>query len=332
MSASSWSGWSERPAQRHLLPTMADLILHHYPMSPFAEKARLMLGLKGLAWRSVHIPSVMPKPDLLALTGGYRRTPVLQIGGDIWCDTALIADVLEQRQPTPPLYPAAHRGLARIVAQWADHSLFWAAMGWSLSGPGLADLFAGQPPEAAQAFGADRAAMGPGAPRLRPGDAQAALRSYLRRLSAELEHQPFLMGDQPGLADLAAYHPLWFCRTQTPSQAGVLDATPAVRAWMDRVAAIGHGQPQPMSAEAALDAARAAGPAPLPEQPFIDLHGLAPGSQVSVAAESFGTEPTTGELVAATRLHVTLRRTDPRAGTVHVHFPRIGYVLKKASS
>ena len=49
--------------------TMHDLILHHYPMSPFAEKARLMLGLKDLAWHSVHIPSVMPKPDVTALTG-----------------------------------------------------------------------------------------------------------------------------------------------------------------------------------------------------------------------------------------------------------------------
>ena len=36
------------------------------------------------------------------------------------------------------------------------------------------------------------------------------------------------------------------------------------------------------------------------------------------------------ELVAATRMHYTLRRTDARAGTVHVHFPRIGYVLRAA--
>ena len=49
---------------------MADLILHHYPTSPFAEKVRLVLGYKQLAWKSVHIPPVMPKPDVLALTGG----------------------------------------------------------------------------------------------------------------------------------------------------------------------------------------------------------------------------------------------------------------------
>ena len=51
---------------------MHELILHHYPTSPFAEKARLMLGFKQLSWRSVMIPPVMPKPDLTALTGVRR--------------------------------------------------------------------------------------------------------------------------------------------------------------------------------------------------------------------------------------------------------------------
>ena len=73
---------------------MAELVLHHFDWSPYAEKVRVLLGIKGLAWRSVQIPMVMPKPDLTALTGGYRKTPVLQVGADIYCDTSLIADVL----------------------------------------------------------------------------------------------------------------------------------------------------------------------------------------------------------------------------------------------
>jgi len=56
---------------------MSELILHHYPNSPFAEKIRLILGHKKLPWKSVFIPMIMPKPDLTALTGGYRKTPVL---------------------------------------------------------------------------------------------------------------------------------------------------------------------------------------------------------------------------------------------------------------
>ena len=65
---------------------------------------------------------------------------------------------------------------------------------------------------------------------------------------------------------------------------------------------------------------------------FQDDHGIPLGSRVTVHAETFGQEPTEGELVAATRMHYTLRRGDPRVGTVHVHFPRIGYVLKKAEA
>lgn len=106
---------------------MQNLILHHYPMSPFSEKVRAVLGFKKLVWQSVQVPTVMPKPDLLALTGGYCKTPVLQMGSDIYCDTALISDVLEQLQPSPSLYPEGQKGLARTLAQWADSTLFWAA-------------------------------------------------------------------------------------------------------------------------------------------------------------------------------------------------------------
>jgi glutathione S-transferase len=66
------------------------------------------------------------------------------------------------------------------------------------------------------------------------------------------------------------------------------------------------------------------------DEPFQDDHGIPLGSDVVIAAESFGTEPTHGQLVAATRTRLTLRRSDERTGTVHVHFPRIGFTLKKA--
>lgn len=308
---------------------MADLILHHYPTSPFAEKARLVLGYKQLAWRSVHIPPIMPKPDVQALTGGYRRTPLLQIGADIYCDTSLICDVLEHRQPLPSLYPPHHKGLTRILAQWGDSTLFWATMAYAMQPAGLADLFAKLPPEAAKAFGEDRRAMSGSMTRLRPADATAALKSYLRRLAETLETQQYLVDTAPGLADFSAYHPLWYCRTRTPSLAGVFDAFPAVLAWMDRMAAIGHGQGSQMTSEQAIAVAAAAEPLPVAGETFQDDHGIALGSRVTVTAEAFGPEPSEGELVAATRMHFTLRREDARAGTVHVHFPRIGFVLKQ---
>ena len=108
---------------------MDELILHHYDMSPFSEKVRLIFGLKGLAWRSVIVPMTLPKPDLMPLTGGFRRTPVLQVGADIYCDTDLIAAELERRFPEPSIFPDRSAGLAAILAMWADRgqTVSWCA-------------------------------------------------------------------------------------------------------------------------------------------------------------------------------------------------------------
>ena len=306
---------------------MSDIILHHYASSPFSEKVRLVLGYKKLPWKSVTVPAIMPKPDVQALTGGYRKTPFLQIGSDVYCDSALMCDVLEHIQPAPTLYPESHKGLARVLAQWADTTLFWAAMAYNLQPKGAMTMF--DSPETAKAFGADRGAMSVGMNRLRPGDAAAAYKSYLRRLANMLDGNDFLLGSSPCVADFSAYHPLWFTRVCVPVMADILNATPTVLQWMDRMAALGHGTKEKISAtEAIAICAASTGAAAQNDQSFQDEHGIALGSQVSIAAETFGPEATVGELVAATRTRYTLKRVDERAGTVHVHFPRIGYVLK----
>ena len=308
---------------------MSTPILHHYQTSPFSEKVRLALGYKNLAWRSVLVPSIMPKPDVLALTGGYRKTPFLQIGADVYCDSALICEVLEHLQPQPTLYPEASKGVARVLAQWADTTLFWAAMAYNLSPKGAAAMFADAPPEAAKAFSADRGAMSVGMTRSRPGDATAAYKSYLRRIAHMLDHQDFLLGSAPCVADFAAYHPLWFTFHRVRVMADILQATPSVLAWMDRMAAIGHGQVEKFSAAQAIEVCAASTPLALAaDTVFQDEHGIPLGSAVTIGAETFGQEPTEGVLLAATRTRYTLRREDPRAGVVHVHFPRIGYALR----
>ena len=126
---------------------MTDIILHHYETSPYAEKVRLGLGLKGLAWASVEIPVIMPKPDLTALTGGYRKTPVLQIGADIYCDSQLIMRELERRHPSPSFYPAG-RGSADALAWWAEKTMF---------SPAVSIVFAKRPDTLPEGFLEDRA-------------------------------------------------------------------------------------------------------------------------------------------------------------------------------
>lgn len=308
---------------------MTELILHHYPASPFAEKARLMLGFKGLAWRSVFIPPVMPKPDLTALTGGYRRTPVLQRGADVFCDTALIARVLETQAPTPTLFPAS-APLAPLLAQWADSTLFWTAVPYTMQPAGLAHVFAGLPPEAVQAFAADRAPFSAGIRRQTVADATVNLRQQLAAFDAQLaDGRPFLFGADASIADFAVAHCVWYVHRGGPV-AAIVEPFALVRAWLQRVEAFGHGRPQKMSSAEALAAASGAdGHAATAVEPGL---GFEPGQRVNVAPTDYGIDPVAGELVGLTADEVVVRRTDERAGTVHVHFPRAGFQLKKEKS
>lgn len=306
---------------------MSDLILHHYGSSPFAEKTRLMMGLKGLAWRSVTVPMMLPKPDVVALTGGYRRTPFLQVGADIYCDTALIAEVLEQRQPAPSLYPEGVGGQARLLAQWADSDLFWTALPHAMQPEGIKAIFAGAPPEVIKAFAADRRAMSEGTPRISGPDASAALTHYLAWLSDLLQDgRPWLLGAQPSIADLSVYHPLWFV-SRAGAMADILAPHEGLKTWMSRVAALGHGERTgKLDGEEAIAVARAGTPAAASVQPGL---GFTAGERVSVTPADYARDAVTGVLVGLDTGRLTLARDDERAGRVHVHFPRIGYMLKK---
>lgn len=305
---------------------MSDPILHHYPMSPFAEKARLMLGAKGLPWRSVLIPSVMPKPDVIALTGGYRKTPLLQIGADIYCDTALIARVLEARQPAPSLFPAS-APLAPQLAQWADFTLFWLAATVAMQPAGAAAILPNPTPEVVKAFRTDRAAFTTGMARPTLADATVQLQAAAASLDAQLARgEAWLLGAERSIADFSVAHCLWFVRQAGPV-AAILQPYAALNAWLDRMLAVGHGSSTPLdSGEAVAIAAAATAHAPTAVQPGL---GFEAGERVTVAAIDYGTDPVAGVLVGLSAGNVTIERRDERAGTVHVHFPRQGFQIRK---
>lgn len=306
---------------------MQELILHHYASSPFSEKVRWVLGLKGLAWRSVTVPVMMPKPDVLPLTGGYRRTPFMQLGADVYCDTALMCRVIDRMAPQPPLWPAQRAGEASILAQWADASLFWAAVPLTIQLGGPAGIFPDLTPEFLKAFAADRAAMSAGIRRPAAHDARAHLASYLGWLEQMLgDGRAFMLGAAPCVADLAIGQSLWFIRLSSKVAAQLLPPYPLLLAWYERVAAIGHGSSQPLSsAEALAISAAARGHAAC----AVDASaGLEAGSEVTVNALDYAADPVAGRLVGLSVDEVVLERQDERAGIVHVHFPRIGYQIK----
>lgn len=305
---------------------MSDFILHHYDGSPFSEKIRLIFGFKGLAWRSVKIPPIMPKPDVVALTGGYRKTPIVQVGADVYCDTALIARVIEQAAPTPTLFPAS-APLAPLLAQWADSTLFWTAIPYAMQPAGLASIFQGVPPEMVKAFGADRAPFTAGLKRQTAVDATANLGRYLAHLDAQLaDGRPFLFGDAASIADFSVAHCAWYLR-RAGTLAAILDPHRALVAWLDRMLGFGHGQPERMtSGDAVALAAATAAHAPTSVQPGL---GFTAGQAVTVTPTDYGMDPVAGTLVGLSADEVVLERSDERAGRVHVHFPRAGFQIKQ---
>ncbi len=309
---------------------MAELILHHYPTSPYSEKIRLMLGAKRLPWRSVIIPSILPKPDVIALTGGYRKTPIVQIGADVYCDTARIADLLESLAPEPPLYPRAHAAEARAAARWSDANLFQAVVALMFQPAALQESFGqrdGGPD--LRAFIADRMAMVRGATSRRPPphEARALVAGLLRDLDTQLgDGRLFLHGGAPAISDYAFYHSLWFLE-RNAKLAAIFEGHAHVARWMRHMQALGHGDSSELASGEAVAIARRATPAAF--TPTSDSEGFEPGSRVEVLPTDYGLDPTAGELLACTPDEIAVGRVDERAGEVVVHFPRAGYEIRK---
>ncbi len=299
-------------------------ILHQYDTSPFSEKPRLMFGLKGLAWRSVIQPSIMPKPDLIPLTGGYRRAPVMQIGADIFCDSQVILAEIERRSPSPT--PTS--GLDWAVNLWADRLFFQAS---------VAVIFGELGESVPRAFIEDREKLSG-----RPFDV-AAMKAAAGPMSAQWRAQaawiesalaaggPFLGGESASLADIAAYMNVWFVVSFTPHLAApLLAGLDRVEAWRARVAAIGHGTRSEMTTGEALEVARASEPVNFTQHDSADPLGLAPGASVVVMADDYGRDPIAGTLVAANPERVVIARETSDLGRLHLHFPRAGYIVMNA--
>jgi len=303
----------------------SNLILHHFDPSPFAEKIRLVMGLKDLAWHSVEIPMIMPKPDLTALTGGYRKTPVLQIGAEIYCDTRRIARELERRQPTPGLFADGNPGMGPALACWSDTAFFEPGAGLSMGvneeipEPVLRDReqffnfmdFGTLPQEIPHLYGQLLA--------------QATL------VDDQLaDGRRYLFGDNPGWGDICAYFVIWMCRNNVPVAAGYFESLANLNAWANRMAAIGHGRRAELPAAEALAIARETRAEPGTGVAAYEPQALEAGMIVTVTPDDYGKVPVSGRLISLDRRGISINRDDDRAGNVNVHFPRAGYRVQPA--
>jgi glutathione S-transferase len=269
----------------------------------------------------------MPKPELLPLTGGYRKIPVMQIGADIYCDSAIIIRELERRFPEPSIYAGADKGVSHAIEFWADHPLFTIACDVIFSG--------GTAPVRGNAFMEDREKL---FERKFDLEAMAAnqplrmeqLRAHLGWLEAQLaDGRAFLLGDEPGLADASAFYNLAFIRWANPKLMGAFPALPKLYEWEARVKVIGHGSRSEMTPAQALEIAEASTSIEKTSTDPLEPNGLKSGDAVSVSADDYGRDPVEGTIVSTSAQHVAISRRDPRIGEVTLHFPRAGFHVRR---
>jgi glutathione S-transferase len=308
---------------------MAELILHHYELSTFSEKVRTALGLKKLAWRSVDTPPAPPRPLLAPLTGGYRRIPVLQVGADIYCDTNIILLALERLHPAPTLYPAGSEGLARGLSFAWERAIWIPTIG--VISHFIGDMFPAEfikdRKEGYLGIDISKAAMAP------------SLSINLQRLHAHYawlkatlaDGRQFIFGDAPSALDLTCYQTTFLMRKNCAPEVDTMAGLAPLAAWYDRIAAIGHGTSQPLTAEEAFASAKAAAPAPVTHlAPDGDPSGLRAGQKVTVTPDDNARVPVEGILVAADATEIVIHRRDAEAGDLHIHFPRLGFDVAAA--
>ena len=301
---------------------MSNLILHHYDFSNFAEKARLMMGFKALAWRGVEIPPIAPKPKLTPLTGGYRRTPVLQDGADVWCDTRLIAKELERRVPQPSFFPQKTAGAAEAIAWWAEQQ-FMRPVALYVSGINADHMPEGLHADRARVHGLPQPSIE--AVRKAATRNLHLVRPQVRWIAGMLaDGRDYLLGEAPCIADFATYHVVWFFRGRHIDCRQELAAYPRLLAWRDRMARIGHGVRTDITADEALAVARHAAPAiPRPSSP--QEGDPMPGQSARVRPNDNARDWVEGQVTYIDTDEIALLRQDPEIGDVTVHFPRLGY-------
>ena len=300
------------------------LILHQYDVSPFSQKAQKMMGLKGLSWQSVEMPMIAPKPHVEALTGGYRGTPVLQIGRDVFIDNWMIARALDEIDAAGPAINA--QGGLRDAALYA-----W---GERLFTPLLHAALAAYQSEWDADFLADRKRVFPDVDfdtlDLSDPDRRSQVRAYLGTVEAQLGlDQDFLGGAQADSWDIHVWGMVWMIHSALPALMPIVETFPRLTDWYERMLALGTGDREDVEIDVAWRALKEGPTRPLPDTP--DQEPLAPwvGEAVDIAAGSADRGSASGRLLAVDHEQVVLS-VEPIIGeAAQVWFPRFGYHLKQ---
>ena len=301
-----------------------NLILHQYDISPFSQKAQKMMGLKELSWQSVEMPMIAPKPDVEALTGGYRGTPVLQIGRDVFIDNWMIARALDEFDVSGPAINA--QGGLREAALYA-----W---GERLFTPLLHAALAAYQSEWDADFLADRKRVFPDVDfdtlNVSDPDRRSQVRAYLGTVEAQLGlDQDFLGGAQADSCDIHVWGMVWMIHSALPALMPIVETLPRLTDWYERVSAFGTGDREDVKIDVAWQSLKDGPARPLPDTPDQEPLASWVGEMVDIAAGSADRGSASGRLLAVDHEQVVLG-VEPISGeAAQVWFPRFGYHLRQ---
>ena len=192
------------------------LELYQFELSQYSEKVRLILDYKGLPYRKIEVTPGIGQVELFRLTG-QKQVPVLKDGDRYLADSTEIAKYLDRAYPDRPIIPTdpQERGLCLLIEEWADESIgiksrkalfgaisqdqnFRKSLLPTTTPDLLKNLVEVIPSDLLRVLG-----FGVGYSPEVLKSAMTDLKQDLEALSLLLSNRPYLVGDQPTLADLA---------------------------------------------------------------------------------------------------------------------------------
>jgi glutathione S-transferase len=230
---------------------MSEIILHQLEISPFCDKVRRVLALKGLDYRVHNVP--MAELGKLKRLSPAGKVPILELDGAVLRDSSDICRALDSYAASPPLFPQdpQARAMVDILEDWADESLYffemtmrftwpydrqrWVSAILKYDNPVMRRLARPLVPYLTRKQGTQQ-----GLARRTEVDILRELDRHLAALANLLEGNDFLVANSLTLADIAVVAQL-DCVAGSGRGLSAIGRQLTVAAWMERVEAMTGG-------------------------------------------------------------------------------------------
>lgn len=319
--------------------SLPDIVTFDYQYAPNAQRARNLLNLCGLPYKICEQPFVQPRPILQNLGITYRRIPVNAIGKDVYVDNRVFLDAILTIFGSEPGVKALVRTKHDQAYEAFGYRMFWNLLE-ILPDTVYNDTMVQDRKDLYSMLGK------PDYREVRPS-ATAAFRQYMDIiehdfLSEQDSNGPWICGSKPGIADLqTAWIPKFALETIDYAHGASAgkegegfgpENYPRTYKWLSNF--VSHVPENEVEKVGGEDAAKKILGAPYAAKEIgvdetHDPTGFRKGDQVQIATTDDttpGNMPQLGKLVGLNRHEMVIQLENG----LRLHFPRIGYSLKKA--